>query len=162
MAEKWEASTSAIEARTRRVVIRTAMILGPDGGALVRLVRPFRFFVGGHVGTGEQWTSWIHIEDVIQGILFFIENKDQWGVFNLTAPCPLKNKDFSRAIGDVIGRPSWLPVPGFFLKVLFGQMAEEALLSSQRVFPMRLERSGYKFIFPEVKSALADIFGTTS
>ncbi len=162
VAEKWEASTSEIEGRTRRVVIRTAMVLGSDGGALVRLVRPFRFFVGGPIGTGEQWTSWIHIEDVIQGILFFIENKEQRGIFNLSAPCPLKNKDFSRAMGDVIGRPSWLPVPGFFLKVFFGQMAEEALLSSQRVFPKRLEGSGYKFVFPEVKKALADIFVTTS
>lgn len=160
--KKWEASTAPIEMRTRRIVTRIGMVLGPNGGALFRLVRPFRFFVGGHIGTGEQWNSWIHIEDVIQGILFLIETKDLRGVFNLTAPGPLKNREFSRIMGEVLGRPSWFPIPGFFLKLVFGQMAEEALLSSQRIYPKRLQRSGYKFIFPEVKKALVDILDTTS
>jgi len=158
VSKKWEASTQEVETEgVRRVVIRTGMVLGKDGGALVRLVQPFRFFLGGHVGTGEQWNSWIHIEDVAQSILFLMERYDLNGTFNLTAPQPLKNKDFSYAIGEVLGRPSWLPVPGFLLKILFGELAEEMLLSGQRVCPKRLEDSGYGFIFPEAKKALADI-----
>lgn len=159
--KKWEASTAALETCTRRIIIRTGMVLGPNGGALVRLVQPFRYFVGGHTGTGKQWNSWIHVEDVIQSILFLMESKDLRGVFNLTAPYPLKNKDFCKAIGTVLRRPSWLPVPGFFLKLFFGELAKEALLTGQRVYPKRLQESGYKFIFPEAKKALVDIFGKT-
>jgi len=159
--KKWEASTAVVETYTRRLIIRTGMVLGPNGGALVRLVQPFRFFLGGHSGTGEQWNSWIHIEDVIQSILFLIKNKDLRGVFNLTAPCPLRNKDFCQSLGKVLGRPSWLPVPGFFLKLIFGELAKEVLLSSQRVHPKRLEEAGYKFIFSETKKALADILSKT-
>ncbi len=155
---KWEASTQEVETEgVRRVVIRTGMVLGKDGGALVRLVQPFRFFLGGHVGNGEQWNSWIHLEDVIQSILFLMERNDLSGPFNLTAPRALKNKDFCREIGEVLGRPSWFPAPGFLLKLLFGELAKETLLSGQRVLPKRLEDSGYDFIFPETKKALADI-----
>jgi uncharacterized protein (TIGR01777 family) len=155
---KWEASTQEVEIEgVRRVVIRTGMVLGKDGGALVRLIQPFRFFLGGHVGTGEQWNSWIHLEDVIQSILFLMERNDLSGPFNLTAPRALKNKDFCREIGEVLGRPSWFSVPGFLLKLLFGELAKETLLSGQRVLPKRLEDSGYDFIFPEAKKALADI-----
>jgi len=160
--KKWEASTAAVETCTRRLIIRTGMVLGPNGGALVRLVQPFRFFLGGHSGTGEQWNSWIHIEDVIQSILFLMENKDLRGVFNLTAPCPLRNKDFCQAVGNVLGRPSWLPVPVFFLKLIFGELAKEVLVSGQRIYPKRLEESGYQFIFPEAEKALSDILGKTS
>ena len=159
---KWENSTAALETCTRRIIIRTGMVLGPNGGALVRLVQPFRYFLGGQIGTGEQWNSWIHIEDVVQSILFLMEGKNLRGVFNLTAPCPLKNKNFSKAIGTVLRRPSWLPVPGFFLKLLFGELAKEALLSGQRVYPKRLEESGYKFNFPEARQALVDILGKIS
>jgi len=155
---KWEASTQEVETEgVRRVVIRTGMVLGKDGGALVRLVQPFRFFLGGHVGTGEQWNSWIHLEDVTQSILFLMERSNLSGTFNLTAPRSLKNKDFSYTIGEVLGRPSWLPVPGFLLKILFGELADEMLLSGQRVCPKRLEDSGYGFIFPEAKKALVDV-----
>jgi uncharacterized protein (TIGR01777 family) len=160
--KKWEASTAEAETCDRRLIIRTGMVLGPNGGALDRLVQPFRFFLGGHTGTGKQWNSWIHIEDVIQSILFLMESKDLRGIFNLTAPSPLKNKDFCQAIGTVLGRPSWLPIPGFFLKLIFGELAKEALLSSQRVYPKRLKGAGYKFIFPDAKKALADILGKTS
>ncbi|MDH4220055.1 MAG: TIGR01777 family oxidoreductase [Candidatus Aminicenantes bacterium] len=155
---KWEASTQDVETEgVRHVVIRTGMVLGADGGALVRLVQPFRFFLGGPVGNGEQWNSWIHLEDVTQSILFLMERSDLSGIFNLTAPQPLKNKDFCHEIGEVLGRPSWLPVPGLFLKLLFGELAKETLLSGQRVCPKRLEDSGYGFIFPEAKKALKDI-----
>jgi hypothetical protein len=160
--KKWEASTAAIETSTRRIIIRIGVVLGPNGGALGRLIQPFRYFLGGPTGTGEQWNSWIHIEDVIQSILFLLESKDLRGVFNLTAPYPLKNKDFCQAIGTVLGRPSWLPVPGFFLKLLFGELAKEALLSGQRVYPQHLEESGYRFNFPDAEKALADILGRTS
>jgi len=160
--KKWEASTAALETCTRRIVIRTGMVLGANGGALVRLVQPFRYFLGGHTGTGEQWNSWIHIEDVIQSILFLMESKDLKGVFNLTAPYSLKNKDFCQSVGTVLRRPSWLPVPGFILRLLFGELAKEALLSGQRVYPKRLEKSGYKFNFPEARQALVDILAKIS
>jgi uncharacterized protein (TIGR01777 family) len=160
--KKWEASTAALETCTRRIVIRTGMVLGANGGALVRLVQPFRYFLGGHTGTGEQWNSWIHIEDVIQSILFLMESKDLKGVFNLTAPYSLKNKDFCQSVGTALRRPSWLPVPGFILRLLFGELAKEALLSGQRVYPKRLEKSGYKFNFPEARQALVDILAKIS
>lgn len=163
VAKDWEGSTRKIEAfGVRRVIIRTGIVLGATGGALVRLLLPYRFFVGGPMGSGKQWMSWIHIADEIGGILFLMGRRDLNGAFNLTTPHPLQNKVFSRELGKRLKRPSWLPVPGFLLKLFLGKMAEETILTGQRVLPARLEKFGFKFAFPELTGALTDILGKKS
>ena len=158
VAKMWEESTKEIEALgVRRVIIRTGVVLGATGGALARLLLPYRFFVGGPMGSGKQWISWIHIEDGIGCILFLLEHKDLNGAFNLTAPHPLQNKLFNRELGKLLRRPSWFPIPGPLLRLFLGKMAEETILTSQRVLPARLEKAGFKFVFPELKGALADL-----
>jgi uncharacterized protein (TIGR01777 family) len=158
VAKNWEDSTGEIEASgVRRIVLRTGLVLESSGGSLPRLLLPYRFFLGGPMGSGEQWMSWIHLEDEIESILFLMERKDLTGTFNLTAPHPLQNKLFSRELGKLLGRPAWFPVPALFLKLFLGKMAEETILSGQRVLPVRLEEAGYKFVYPELSGALADI-----
>jgi uncharacterized protein (TIGR01777 family) len=155
---KWEGSTADVEAfGVRRAVIRTGLVLGPNEGVLPRLVLPFRFLVGGSLGSGRQWVSWIHIEDEVQAIVYLIEHPELAGVFNLTSPHPLQNRDFSKKLGMVLKRPSWMPAPGFLLRLIFGQKAEETILSGQKVMPVRLVEAGYEFVFPEAGNALADI-----
>jgi len=158
VAREWENSTKEIESwGVRRVITRSGLVLGAAGGSLPRMLLPFRFFVGGPLGSGKQWMSWIHIRDEIEGFLFLLGRKDLNGVFNLTAPHPLQNKLFSRELGKAMGRPSWFPVPSFLLKLIFGQMAIETILTSQRVLPARLEEAGFTFTFPDIPDALADI-----
>jgi uncharacterized protein (TIGR01777 family) len=158
VAEKWEESTREVEALgVRRVVIRSGMVLGSSGGALPRLLLPYRFFVGGPIGSGKNWISWIHLTDEIECILFLLKHKDLNGVFNLTTPHPVQNKHFSRALGKQLKRPSFFAIPGLFLKLFLGKMAEETVLSSQRVFPLRLEEAGHKFAYPDLAAALANL-----
>ncbi len=156
--KKWEQSTQEVESlNVRRVIIRSGVVLGGEGGALQRLVKPFRFFVGGPMGNGKQWFSWIHLEDELNAIIFLLNKENLKGEFNLTAPDPLIQKDFARILGKTLGRPSWFPVPSFVLRLGLGKMAEEMVLVSQRVVPQRLLDSGYRFLYPDVKSALKDI-----
>jgi uncharacterized protein (TIGR01777 family) len=163
VSRKWELSTQEVEAQIiRRVTIRTGIVLGREGGAFVRLEKPFRLFVGGPLGSGKQWFSWIHLDDEVNAIIFLMEREDLSGVFNLTAPRPVLQKDFSRTLGKVMKRPSWLPVPSFLLHLLFGTMAKETLLSGQRVVPSRLLDSGFRFLYPELESALKEILETNS
>ena len=160
---KWEESTIDVEVYgVRRAVIRTGLVLGEKGGVLSRLVLPFRFFLGGPLGSGKQWVSWIHIEDEVQAILYLMEHHELRGIFNLTSPHPLRNRDFSRKLGEALKRASWLPVPGFSLRWLFGEMAEETILSGQKVLPARLQEAGYEFVFPEAEKALTDILAKKS
>ena len=158
--KKWEQSTQGVESlKIRRVIIRSSIVLGKEGGVFLRLVKPFRLFVGGHLGSGKQWFSWIHLEDEVKAILFLIEREDLRGVFNLTAPHPLTQKDFARIMGKVMKRPSWFPVPGFILRLIFGEMAKDTLLSGQRVKPRRLFEAGYRFLYPETEITLKEILG---
>ncbi len=157
VAMKWEDSTKEVEPSTRRVIIRTSPVLGRGGGILSRLLPPFRFFLGGHPGSGRQWFSWIHLDDELGAIRFLLEREDLQGPFNLTAPEPLMMKDFYHTLGKAMRRPSWLPVPGFVLRLLFGEMAQETILSGQRVVPKRLLEAGYKFIYPKAEQALKEI-----
>ncbi len=156
----WEASTREVEAfGVRRVIIRSGLVLGRSGGAFPSLVRPFRFFTGGPLGSGRQWLSWIHLADEVRAIRFLVEREDLAGVHNLTAPDPLPEKDLCRELGAALGRPCWFPVPAFLLKVLFGEKATETLLCSQRVLPLRLRAAGFEFRFPETGAALRDLVG---
>lgn len=158
--KEWELSTRAVEDfDVRRVVIRSGMVLGSSGGALLPLVKPFRFFVGGPLGNGRQWLSWIHLRDEVNIIHFLLKREDLHGVFNLTAPHPLLQKDFARLLGKTLGKPSWFPAPGFMLRIALGQMADEMLLASQKVVPKRLLEAGYRFLYPEAELALQDILG---
>ncbi|MFH1336384.1 MAG: TIGR01777 family oxidoreductase [Candidatus Zixiibacteriota bacterium] len=158
VAQKWELSTQEVESLgVRHVIIRTGIVLGKDGGALPRLIQPFRFFVGGPLGSGKQWFSWIHLKDEIRAIHFLMENENLNGAFNLTAPSPLAMKDFCKILGQVMHRPCWLKVPGFMLRLIMGEMAEALLLTGQRVQPKRLLEAGYQFLYPEAEPALQQI-----
>ncbi len=141
----------------RLVVTRTGVVIGSGGGALPKLVRPFKFFLGGHPGSGRQWFSWISLEDQVAAIRFLLENEDQQGVFNLTSPNPVTMKKFCKALGRVLHRPSLFFVPGFVLRLRFGEMADEMLLSGQRVVPERLINAGFNFEHPEIKQALSAV-----
>jgi uncharacterized protein (TIGR01777 family) len=157
VAIEWEASTAPVEARgVRRAVIRTAPVLSTEDGAFPRMIRPFRFFVGGPLGNGEQWFPWIHIADEVGAIRFLMKNSAAQGPFNLTAPNPLRNADFARALGRVLRRPASLPTPAFALRLLFGEMAS-VLLGGQRALPKRLLDLGFSFRFPEAESAMKDL-----
>jgi len=155
---QWEDSTKAVEAwGVRRVVTRSGVVLGSDGGALPRLVMPFRFFAGGPLGNGRQWFSWIHLEDEVLAVRFLLERKDLAGPFNLTAPNPLTEKQFCRTVAEAMKRPCWLPIPAFVLRLAFGEKAEAALLTGKRVVPRRLAQAGFKFRYPDPSLALRDI-----
>jgi uncharacterized protein (TIGR01777 family) len=141
----------------RCVVIRTGVVLGRDGGAFARLVKPFRFYLGGHLGSGRQWFSWIHLDDEVAAIKFLLENENLQGVFNLTAPEPVTMKKFCKILGKVLHRPALLNVPGFAARLAFGEMADEMLLSGQKVLPKRLLNTGFDFQYTNVEQALNDI-----
>jgi uncharacterized protein (TIGR01777 family) len=152
---QWENSTREVEALgVRRVVIRSGLVLGRGGGVFPRLLMPFRLFAGGPLGSGRQWFSWIHLSDEVRAIRFLIERDDLAGVFNLTTPDPLKEKDLCRTIGEVLQRPCWIPVPALVLKLLFGEKATETLLAGQRVLPRRLMSAAFAFGYPEARAAL--------
>jgi len=151
---QWEDSTKAVEAAgVRRAVIRTGVILDDQQGSLPRMILPFKFFVGGPFGSGKQWISYISIFDAVKGIRFLLEAEKATGVYNLTAPNPVTNREFESAIGKVTNRPSWFPVPAFLMKLLFGELST-VLLDGQRVLPERLSQAGFQFDHPTAVSAL--------
>lgn len=154
---QWEQSTAPVEEMgVRRAVIRSGVVLSPKGGALAPLLLVFRLFAGGPVGSGRQRFPWIHIGDEVAAIRFLIENANASGPFNLSAPNPPTNAEFSRALGRALGRPSWLPVPAFALRLLFGEMAT-VLLDGQRVTSQKLQQAGFRFRFTEAEPALRDL-----
>lgn len=155
--QDWEQSTRAVEALgVRRAIIRTGVVLSMEGGALPITVLPYRLFVGGPLGSGQQWWSWIHIDDEIRAIRFLLENEATNGIFNLSAPNPLTNRAFGQTIGQVLKRPSLFPVPAFALKLALGEVST-VVLDGQRAVPQHLEAMGFTFKFPDAKSALADL-----
>ena len=155
--EIWEKSTAEIdEMGVRRAVLRTGIYLSPEGGALARLLLPYKLFAGGPMGSGKQWYSWIHPDDLAGAVQFIIENDKAKGVFNLTAPHPLPNRDFGKALGREMHRPSWIPLPSFILRGLFGDVAT-VVVDGQRVIPKRLIDMGYTFKFPEIEVAFKEL-----
>jgi len=141
----------------RSAVIRTGVVLGASGGALPKMITPFKFYLGGHWGSGNQWMSWISLVDEVAAIQFLIENANLYGVFNLTSPEPLRNRQFFQVLASELKKPCWLPIPAFALKIIFRQMATELFLVSQRVYPKKLLDAGFKFENPELKNALESI-----
>lgn len=156
--QKWEESTRDLSSSVRLVLLRTGVVIGPGGGALKAMEKPFRLGFGGHIGSGRQWLSWIHIDDATKAIRFFLENKDTVGVYNLTSPNPEKMKDFARELGRSLKRKSWFHIPSPIIRLAMGQMGEEMLLSSQKVLPMRLTDEGFTFQFTDIRAALTSIY----
>lgn len=155
----WEASTAGVEQLgVRRALLRTGIVLDPSGGALPKMALPFRVAAGGPLGNGRQWVPWIHRDDDVGAIRFLLERDDARGPFNLTAPNPARNRDFMKALGRVLGRPSLLPAPDFALRLALGEMAD-MLLQGQRAVPRRLQELGYAFRFPDLEPALRDLLG---
>lgn len=156
--EKWEQAAGPVEAvGTRLVIIRTGIVLSRDGGALPRIVQPFKFFLGGYPGTGKQWVSWISIDDEIAAIRFLIENKRLSGIFNLTSPEPVMMKELCRVMGRTLRSSCWLKIPAVVLRKISGKMADETILAGQRVIPSRLLKAGFKFRNTKIGEALNEI-----
>lgn len=151
---EWEQASAEVEKLgMRRVVLRTGLVLSKDGGALPRLLLPYRLFVGGPLGSGRQWYAWISIVDQIRAIRFVLENESASGPYNLCSPFPVREADFGRTIARVLHRPHWFPAPAFMLRLLLGEMST-ILLNTQRIVPKRLLEAGFRFEYPELEGAL--------
>jgi uncharacterized protein (TIGR01777 family) len=155
LVKDWEAEASKAPIRT--AMPRTGIVLAPKGGALQKMVPPFKAFVGGPIGSGKQWLPWIHLQDEVDAILFCIDHQTLQGPVNLAAPGIVNMNELSKALGRALHRPSWAPVPAPVLRLLVGEFAE-ALLTGQRAIPKKLESAGFKFKFPTLDAALSDIF----
>ena len=159
--QAWEAATARASKLGMRVVnLRTGIVLSTKGGALGEMLLPFKLGLGGPIGSGTQWMSWIHIDDVVGGYHFALHQAEMSGVVNLTAPNPARNAEFTKTLGRALGRPAFLPAPGLALKLVFGEMAQDLLLDGQKVLPRRLESAGYKFQHPDLDEALADVISS--
>ena len=157
LCREWEEASAEVEDQgVRRPLLRTGPVLSTEGGALPRMLLPFRLFVGGPLGSGQQWFPWIHLEDEVGAICFLLEHGLATGPFNLTAPTPLTNRDFSSVLGKVLRRPSAMPVPAAVLRLAFGEMGE-LLLTGQRAVPKKLLEAGYQFRYPEAEGALRNL-----
>ena len=155
---EWEDATAlATEKGIRVVNARFGVILDANGGALKKMVPPFRMGVGGKIGSGKQWMSWIALDDVIGGIQFALANDSMKGPVNFVAPVPVTNAEFTKTLGKVLSRPTIFPIPAFAIKLLFGEMGEALLLGGQRVAPERLVAEGFEFSYPQLDPALAHI-----
>lgn len=153
----WEEKAGRVAADgIRCVFMRFGVVLGSEGGALPLMVLPYKLFVGGRVGSGRQWVSWVHVLDVVRAITFVIETQQVRGPVNITAPYPVKMDEFGRTIGEVTDRPHWLPVPDLAMKFVLGKKSA-LVLKGQKVIPEVLINSGFVFTFPTLKSALGDL-----
>jgi uncharacterized protein (TIGR01777 family) len=153
----WEAEAKkAQDYGVRVALLRTGIVLGKGRGALAKMVTPFKFFVGGRLGSGKQWMPWIHIEDEIGLIFFLIENSSAQGNFNATAPNPVTMEEFCKVLGKVLNRPSWAPVPASVLTLLLGEMAD-LVLAGQKALPQAAQKSGYEFKYPNLLGALESL-----
>ncbi|HKY33819.1 MAG TPA: TIGR01777 family oxidoreductase [Candidatus Polarisedimenticolia bacterium] len=154
----WEAEALKARAAGIRVAcLRFGIVLSPRGGALARMLPPFKLGAGGRLGSGRQWMSWIHIADVVAVIRLALEREGFSGPVNVVSPEPARNADFTRALGRALGRPAVLPAPAFALRLALGEMAQALLLSSQKVVPGLLRQAGYSHLFPRLDGALADL-----
>jgi uncharacterized protein (TIGR01777 family) len=157
LAIDWEAEAlKAREKRVRVVITRFGIVLGEKGGALGQMVPLFKKFIGGPIGNGKQWFSWVHIKDLAEAFLFLIKHPEISGPANLCAPYPVRNKDLAKALGRVLHRPSFMPAPGFMIKLVLGEFGS-IILEGQRVIPRKLLTSGFTFQYPEIETALLDI-----
>jgi uncharacterized protein (TIGR01777 family) len=158
LVEKWESAANAAQPAARVVLLRFGVVLAADGGALPKMLMPFRFGAGGPVGNGTQWMSWVDRDDLLGAIQWALDHENARGVYNVTAPAPVRNRDFAKIAGRVLRRPSILPVPAFALRLMFGEeMAGAVLLGGQRVMPRRLQAEGFRFAHGELELELRKI-----
>lgn len=156
--KEWEAATEpADSAGIRTVKMRLGMVLSGNGGALKKMLPPFRLGLGGKLGSGKQYMSWIEINDLVRAIEYIIENKSLTGPVNLSSPAPVTNHEFTKALGKILRRPTFFAAPAFALKLVLGEMADELLLTSIRAHPKKLIEAGFEFQFPELKTALKEV-----
>jgi uncharacterized protein len=156
--QEWEREASAAESLGLRVaVVRTGIALGSNGGALPRLLPPFKMFLGGPLGSGQQGFPWVHVDDVVGIYRWAVDSESVAGPLNAAGPQPLTNREFCQVLGRALGRPCWAPVPGFALKLLLGEMAEPLLLQGQKLVPTRTQELGYQFKFRTAEAALRDV-----
>ncbi|PTM57981.1 TIGR01777 family oxidoreductase [Desmospora activa] len=155
--QRWEEEAKKMEAfHIRTIIARIGVVMGNNGGALAKMILPYRFFVGGTVGTGRQWISWIHMEDLIGLIRLIIENEEINGPINLTAPHPVTMRELGQAIGTTLNRPHWFPVPEWLMKLVFGEMSG-FLLKGQKVLPEKALQHQYPFRFSRIEAALSNL-----
>lgn len=158
LCQAWEKSSLEVEKQgVRRIILRTGLVLSPKGGMLPRTALPFRLFVGGPMGSGQQWMPWIHIADQIAAMRFLMGHDEAKGVFNICVPHPVRNREFGKTIGKVLGRPAFIPIPAFALQLALGEMAT-ILLDGQRAIPQRLLEMQYKFRFTNLEEALRHLW----
>ncbi|MGB7486248.1 MAG: TIGR01777 family oxidoreductase, partial [Phormidesmis sp.] len=154
--QAWEAAArKAKDAGLRVAIIRTGIVLG-DGGAIAKMITPFKLYAGGPIGSGRQWFSWIHIDDLVSLFIKAVLDPSMHGVYNGTAPEPVRMKDLAQTLGEVMDRPSWLPVPDFAIETLLGDGAV-VVLKGQKVLPERTQAAGFTYEYAEPKAALADV-----
>lgn len=153
--KEWESeSRRAEDMGIRTVLLRNGIVLSKEGGALATMMTPFKFGVGGVIGSGKQWMSWVSLDDAVAAINFAIENEKMRGAVNVVSPNPVTNEEFTKTLGEVLYRPTFLPLPEFAVNLVFGEMGDALLIDSTRVTPKRLLDAGFKFEFPELKTAL--------
>ncbi|NCS80524.1 MAG: TIGR01777 family protein [Ignavibacteria bacterium] len=153
----WENASEQLEMlNVRRAIVRTGIVLSTDDGALKKMLLPFQLYVGGPLGNGKQWFSWIHLADIISLYLFLLDNKNLKGIFNAVSPQPVQMKTFAKILGKVLRKPSLFPVPKFILKLVMGESAS-AILASQKVKPGALLEAGFKFNYEDLELALIDL-----
>eukprot|EP00276_Gloeochaete_wittrockiana_P015613 CAMPEP_0184340530 /NCGR_PEP_ID=MMETSP1089-20130417/9205_1 /TAXON_ID=38269 ORGANISM="Gloeochaete wittrockiana, Strain SAG46.84" /NCGR_SAMPLE_ID=MMETSP1089 /ASSEMBLY_ACC=CAM_ASM_000445 /LENGTH=371 /DNA_ID=CAMNT_0026668385 /DNA_START=18 /DNA_END=1133 /DNA_ORIENTATION=- len=154
---KWEAAAQAVTSYgTRLVILRFGIVLGEEGGALAKMIPIFKVFAGGPLGDGRQWFSWVHVDDLVDLIIWSIKNPGVQGVYNATAPNPVRMNTLCTALGNSMSRPSWMPVPKFALELLLGEGAQ-TVLEGQQVLPKRTLSSGFSFKYPTIDAAMKDI-----
>ena len=155
--EEWEAAARPIEqVGSRLTICRIGMVLSKKGGALAKMLTPFKFGVGGKISDGEQWMSWVSLRDLVSILMWAAQNENANGVYNAVSPNPVNNETFTKTLGKVLKRPTILPAPAFALKILLGEMAENLLLSGAKVFPKRLIDAGFDFQDADLKTFLED------
>lgn len=157
LSQDWEKEALAAENKGARVAIaRFGIVLGRDGGALATMVPAFKLFLGGPLGNGRQWFPWIHVKDVVGAVQFILASPELSGIFNFSAPNPVRNRDLGAALGRALGRPSVMPAPAFMIRMAMGELGD-VLLSSQRAMPHHLVAAGYEFQYSDLESALKDL-----
>jgi uncharacterized protein (TIGR01777 family) len=157
IASEWEGEAlKAKETGTRVVITRFGIVMGEKGGALGQMIPLFKKFIGGPIGSGRQWFSWVHIKDLAEAFVFLMKHPEISGPVNVCAPNPVRNRDLAKALGKALRRPSFMPAPAFMIKLVLGEFGS-VILEGQRVIPKRLLDSGFAFQYPEVDKALQEI-----
>lgn len=155
----WEKEALRASAKGGRVaVMRFGVILGKNGGAMAKLIPVFKMFIGGPLGDGNQWFSWLHLDDLMAAILFVLEQQEASGAFNFCAPNPVRNRDLAQALGEVLNRPSFMPAPAFMVRLAMGEFGD-VFLGSQRTIPDKILNHGFSFQYPDIKGAIRAVVG---